>query len=372
MNELDLIPVDRLAAWLDDQGVASGPIEGLELLTGGTQNILARFARAGQGLVLRRPPRHPRPGAARTIEREVTVLAALAGSRVPHPRLRAAALDEATLGAVCYVMDEVAGFTATTSIPERVVADKDLQQRMGLAVVDALAEIARVDITESGLSSLGRVDGWLERQVDRWARQLDSYAEHPGWPGADLPGLREVTDWLRTTQPETFTPGLIHGDFHFGNVMLDVIDDAPIVTAVVDWELATVADPLLDLGHLLATWPNPHEPRTRGLAAVLPGLPDKAAIVARYSAGSRRDVTVVDWYHVLACYRLGIILEGTQARACAGHVPVELGERFHGVAQSLFEQAVQVIATTSHVDASSPPASPSSDPASTLSAGAPS
>lgn len=335
------VPLDRLVPWLDAQAVGDGPLSEVEILSGGTQNILMRFSRAGRGYVLRRPPAHKRERSDETMCREARVLAGLAGSAVPHPALVAACDDLDVLGCAFYVMEAVDGFTATVSIPGRISGDAAMHRVLGESIVDALAALGQVDPAAAGLAGLGRPDGWLDRQVRRWERQLESYAQLPGWPGPDLPGLPEVRDWLSRRAPAAWTPGLIHGDYHFGNVMFDPATARAV--AIVDWELATVGDPLLDLGHLLATWPDPAEHRTRGLATVLDGLPSRTEVVRRYAAQTTRDMGHMPWYHALACYRLGILLEGTHARACAGHAEQALGQRFHLVAQSLFDQAVSVI-----------------------------
>jgi aminoglycoside phosphotransferase (APT) family kinase protein len=210
---------------------------------------------------------------------------------------------------------------------------------MGLAMVDAIAALGALDIDALGLSDLGRADGFLERQVARWRRQLDSYANCAGWPGpAGIPDLDRVAAWLHAHRPAHFTPGLLHGDFHLANVMFRF--DAPELAAVVDWELATVGDPLLDLGWLLATWPRPdgshhHQNKIRPWD----GFPVADELVARYAARSARDVGAIRWYAVLACYKLGIILEGSHARACAGLATMETGQRLHRSAVALFERA---------------------------------
>jgi aminoglycoside phosphotransferase (APT) family kinase protein len=149
-------------------------------------------------------------------------------------------------------------------------------------------------------------------------------------------------EWLAGHLPAGWKPGLIHGDFHLGNIMFST--DEPCVAAVVDWELATIGDPLLDLGHLLATWPDPADPRRTPLPTPMPGLPDRRTIIERYARGSSRDLAAVDWYQALACYRLGIILEGTYARACAGKAPMQVGERLHAVAESLIDQGLRIVA----------------------------
>ena len=120
-------------------------------------------------------------------------------------------------------------------------------------MADAIGALASVDHVAVGLGDLGRFEGWAERQVGRWRKQLDGYSDLPGYPGPDLPGVDRVGEWLELHRPSDVRAGLMHGDFHFGNVL--VRRDAPELAAVVDWELVTVGDPLLDLGHLLATWP---------------------------------------------------------------------------------------------------------------------
>ena len=132
----------------------------------------------------------------------------------------------------------------------------------------------------------------------------------------------------------------MHGDYHLANVMYR--PDSGDLAAIIDWELATIGDPLLDLGWMLATWPDGSGAST---VSVTPweGFPTPAELVARYGAGSARDLSAVDWYHVLACYKLGILLEGTHARACAGKAPRDTGDRLHSRAIHLFDRAQALI-----------------------------
>jgi aminoglycoside phosphotransferase (APT) family kinase protein len=157
---------------------------------------------------------------------------------------------------------------------------------------------------------------------------------------AGIPDVERVASWLDRHRPDRWTPGLIHGDFHFANVLIR--RDAGAVAAIVDWELATIGDPLLDLGHLLATWPGPGSPMSVPGGAD-GGLPNRDEVVDRYAQGTERPLDAVDWYQVLACYRLGIILEGTHARAAAGLAPKEIGELLHAHTVALFEQAHRLI-----------------------------
>lgn len=341
MSVSDGVNLDALTAWMDAQGLGAGEVSLVARLAGGTQNILLLLERDARRYVLRRPPLHLRANSNETMRREARVLRALADSEVPHARLIAACPDETVLGAAFYLMEPVEGFNATSGLPQshRSAA---AQRAMGLSLVDALAALGRVDPVERGLSDFGKPDDFLARQTPRWLAQLEGYAQLAGWPGAQALGdIDAVSHWLEANRPAAFTPGLMHGDFHVGNVMFRL--DAPDVAAVVDWELATLGDPLLDLGWLLATWPEPGDP---GFMALDPwiGFPSAAELIDRYAAGSPRDLSAVGWYAVMACFKLAILLEGTFARACAGQASADLGQRMHERAAWLFDRARRWIA----------------------------
>ncbi len=333
------VDLESLAAWMSGQGLGSGAIVDAVRLTGGTQNILLRFSRDGRDYVLRRPPSHPRPNSNETMRREARVLTALAGTAVPHPGLIAACSDESVLGAAFYLMEPIAGFNPVSGLPALHAGSAAIQHRMGLALVEALAALGALDHVALGLADFGKPDRYLERQVARWQSQLDGYAEFAGWPGqAALGDVAAIGYWLDAHRPASFTPGVMHGDFHMANVMFR--EDGPELAAVVDWELATIGDPLIDLGWLLATWP---EPGDEGAVSVKPwiGFPTAAELVAHYAARSSRDAGAIGWYAVFGCYKLGILLEGTHARACAGKAPRDVGDRLHARSLWLFERAAR-------------------------------
>lgn len=333
---------NALRGLMDTMGIGSGPVEAVERLTGGTQNILVRFRRGEDVFVLRRPPLHPRQGNNETMMREARVLRSLAGSGVPHPRLIHACADETVLGAAFYLMEPIDGFNAVNGLPPFHAGDPRIRFEMGMALVDAAAALGAVDHVAVGLADFGKSEGFLERQVPRWLQQLEGYAGQAGWPGAAaIPGVDKVAEWLERWRPSEFRPGIMHGDFHLANVMF--CHDGPGIAAVVDWELATIGDPLLDLGWLLATWPEPDG--SGGAVATTPwqGFPDRDALIARYRARSDRDLTSLPWYAVLACFKLGILLEGSYARACAGKADRASGERLHGLTISLFDRALRLI-----------------------------
>jgi aminoglycoside phosphotransferase (APT) family kinase protein len=332
----------RVSAWMDEIGLPPGEIEKVQPLAGGTQNVLLQFRRGTMTYVLRRGPWHLRPRSNDAIRREMRVLAGLARTGVPHPALIAGCPDEVVLGdAAFYLMEAVDGFNASVALPALHAGDQDLRRAMGFAAVDALVALGNVDVDAVGLGDLGRPDGFLERQVPRWLAELESHRAHPGYPGPDIPGLSDVATWLEANRPVAFRPGLSHGDFHLANLMYRF--DGPDVAAVIDWEMATVGDPLLDLGWLLATWPVGGDPVLSGALGEAGGLPRRDELIARYCEQSTRDLSDVAWYEVLACFKLGIILEGTYARAFAGLAPRETGDLLHTVTLALFTRANSVV-----------------------------
>jgi len=337
------VDFEKLAAWMDAQRLPGAGIEKARVLSGGTQNILLHFERGGRPFVLRRPPPHLRRNSNETMRREARVLAAIADTDVPHPRFIAGCPEEDVIGASFYLMEPVEGFNPTTGLPPLHASDPSVRRAMGLALVDAIAALGAVDYLSVGLEGFGRPEGYLERQVNRWRAQLESYSELEGYPGPEIPGVERVAVWLESNRPSGFQPGILHGDYHLSNVMYR--PDGPELAAIVDWELSTIGDPLLDLGWLLATWPVEGGP-SAGSIGVQPwdGFPTADELVLRYRERTVRDLSAISWYGVLACYKLGIILEGTHARACAGKAPKATGDVLHATTVALFERALGWIA----------------------------
>ena len=325
------------------QGLGDGPIDTISAITGGTQNIMLRFTRSGREYVLRRGPLHLRPVSNSVILRETRVLRALADTDVPHAALIAVCEDTSVLGdAVFYLMEPVDGFNAGAGLPAPHATNSDIRHAMGLSMAGAAARLGAVDHVAVGLADFGKPDGFLERQVPRWFSELESYSKFDNYPGPDIGDVDAVATWLREHQPSTFTPGIMHGDYHAANVMFG--PHGPDVAAIVDWEMCTIGDPLLDLGWMLATWYRP------GLEPVLPnefmtagGLATPAELVEHYGRNTDRDLSNINWYAVLACFKLGIILEGTNARAAAGLAPREIGDILHTATVRLFDRALTIM-----------------------------
>ncbi|MDP1632520.1 MAG: phosphotransferase family protein [Caulobacter sp.] len=338
MNPADAIDLSRVAAWMDETGLPSGPISNAVELTGGTQNLLLAFDKGGQRFVLRQPPLHSVAGGDQTTRREVRVLGALARTDVPHARLVAACWDPKVSGAAFFLMEAIDGFNVGVGMPALHAGDPRIRRRMGLSIVEALAAIGRVDHVAVDLADFGKPQGFLERQVERWRAQFEDYSRYDGWPGpSGLPGVDIIGRWLDDHRPAGFKPGLMHGDFHIKNVLYR--HGSGDLAAVIDWELATIGDPMVDLGWLLATWPGHNGDYTVAQIEPWDGFPSGEELIAHYAALTGRDMRSVLWYQVFACYKLALILEGTFARACAGKAPRETGERLHGNALRLLARA---------------------------------
>ena len=337
---LDLPAVER---WMDSAGLGSGPVSHVRPVGGGTQNLMYRFERDGIGYVLRRGPRHPRPESDDALRREMTVLRALGDTGVPHPRLLGGCETPEVLGdSVFFLMEPVDGINAMVALSPDQQASADTRHRMGLSVVDALLTLDAVDPDEIGLGGMGRPDGFLERQVRRWLDQLDSY-RRMGYSGNEIPGVDTIAEWLDCHRPPAADPGLMHGDFHLGNLMF--APDSSKVVAIVDWEMCTIGDPLLDLGWLLAVWADAGA-RTDLMGSRLAeagGIATPDELIARYAAAGTRSLEHLDWYRVLACFKLGIVLEGTYVRSLAGLATPELGVEMHTRTLQLFERAHRLI-----------------------------
>ena len=332
-----------VAGWMSQQGLGEGPITDVAEITGGTQNIMLRFGRSGRDYVFRRGPRHLRPVSNTVILRETRVLRALADTGVPHAPLIAVCEDTSVLGdAVFYLMDPVDGFNAGAELPPLHASDAEVRHGMGLSMADAAAQLGAVDHAAVGLADFGKPDGFLERQVPRWLSELDSYSKLENYPGPDIGDVHAVANWLRENQPSSFKPGIMHGDYHAANVMFS--RTGPDVVAIVDWEMSTIGDPLQDLGWMLATWYRPgSEPVLPNELMTAGGLATPDELIERYARNTDRDVSRIDWYAVLACFKLGIILEGSHARAAAGMAPREIGDVLHTATVRLFQRALAIM-----------------------------
>ncbi|MHB9755984.1 phosphotransferase family protein [Streptomyces sp. BYX5S] len=310
--------------WLAAHVPGLVPPLAFDLVSGGRSNLTYRVTdAAGTVRALRRPPTGGVLSTAHDMSREWRFLTALAPTDVPVPRPRAYCADPSVTGAEFYVMDFVDG---TVGADRDAVRDwpHAARERAGASLVEVLAALHRIDPRDVGLEDMARPRGYVERQLHRWQRQV----HRSGAP--DLPLLDTVHDALLARVPAQ-TTGIVHGDFRPGN--LSFAPDGTVV-AVLDWELATLGDPLADLGWLVSTWERPGDtvpPTTAGPSAA-PGFPDRTELVDAYAKASGTDVSDLPYYVAFSRWRSACIGAGVAARFAAGvmgenELPVQELER---------------------------------------------
>jgi aminoglycoside phosphotransferase (APT) family kinase protein len=328
-----------LRRWVRQQGIGS-TVSDVEPLTGGSQNIVVRLRVDGRPMVLRRPPAHPRPTSDKTMQREIAVLRTVAGTPVPHPGLIAGCEDLGVLGVVFYLMEEVDGFNPGNEMDDAYVRDAGMRHHVGLSYAGSLAQLGNVAWEGSPLAALKRPGSFLARQVPQFLRLLESY-RHEKYSPESFPAVTELAQWLEANRPPDGEPGIMHGDAHLNNVLLR--RDRPELAAFIDWEMSTVGDPLLDLGWMLICWPLEPDPINAGSQlAALGGLASRQELLDAYLSAGGRKTSQLDWYLAMACFKLGIVIEGTWSRYLAGQASWEAGERLHSSAQNLIDLGTRV------------------------------
>ena len=337
-----LVDPERLARWMDDRNLPGrGEPIACHFITGGASNELFEIRRGDARMALRRPPRKVPAGRNESMLREYRVLSALRDTDVPHARVLAGCDDPQVLGACFYLMDYVDGWSCMATNGWPAPFDTDLDARSGLAfeLVNAIAKLARVDWRRHGLEGFGKPDGFHERQVDRWLAHWAAFRFR------ELPGIDEAAAWLRSYKPRAYRPGIQHGDYQFANVMYH--HGAPAqLAAIVDWEMATIGDPLLDLGWVVMGWPDPGEDRTNAGYVDYTGMPSRAELCERYARGSGLDTSEIDYYVVLARFKIALVLEGGYARYVKGGADNPKMAMFGGVVLDMARKAAELARTT--------------------------
>jgi aminoglycoside phosphotransferase (APT) family kinase protein len=320
------LDVAALQGWLEREcpELVTGPLSA-SLITGGKSNLTYTLSAGARDYVIRRPPLGHVLATAHDMGREYQVMDALAPTNVPVPRMLARCEDTEIIGAPFYIMEKVAGTPyGRASQLESLGADRTrtITERM----VDTLVALHAVDYTEVGLGNFGRPDGYLERQVARWKKQLD--ASH----SRDLPGMDELFFRLDGNVPATRGHAIVHGDFRLDNILVDADDR---VTAVLDWEMATLGDPLVDVAILIAyrqmAGDNPAEGVDAALISDAPRADGYLAadeLLERYSASSGRDVSAIDFHLAFAFFKIAVIVEGIHFRFVNGQTA---GAGFEGI-----------------------------------------
>ncbi|WP_017588482.1 phosphotransferase family protein [Nocardiopsis ganjiahuensis] len=317
-DELPGLDLDRLRAHLDREvpGLVAGPLGG-RVVAGGKSNLTYVVSDGAGSWVVRRPPLGHVLATAHDMPREYRVMTALSETAVPVPRTHLLCEDTEVLGAPFYVMEYVSG-TPFRTLDEIAPLGVEGVRRVADELVTTLGNLHAVDPEEVGLGDFGRPAGFLERQVRRWSKQLESSRSR------DIPGIDDLRDRLAAALPEQGAPAIVHGDYRLDNVL--VTGDGKL-TAVLDWEMATLGDPLVDLGLMLVYR---EQPVTGGgtPATSAEGFPSSAELVRMYAEASGRDVSRLGWYVAFGCFKLAVIAEGIHYRHSRG---LTVGAGFDGI-----------------------------------------
>jgi aminoglycoside phosphotransferase (APT) family kinase protein len=312
-----------------------------ELIGGGRSNLTYRVRMGDRDVALRRPPLGHVLPTAHDMRREFRVLSALAGGEVPVPRPIALCEDPAVNEQPFYVMEYRPGVVVGERIPDGFLTRPEERARAADAMIDTLVALHRVDFRAVGLADFGKPEGYLERQVRRWGKQWEANRTAP------LPEIDALLARLGAALPAHSDATLVHGDYRLGNLALDPVDPGRVV-AVFDWEMATLGDPLADLGYTLIYWLEPGEAggdRVGADAAAIstaPGFPSRRELVERYASASGRDVGAIDFYRVLALTKLAVIAEGILKRFQLGKTTGAGFDRMARAAEALAARALEI------------------------------
>ena len=310
-----LLVLEPLREFLDAHELGSGELS-VQPIGEGHSNVTYLIERAdGSELVLRRPPRPPLPPSAHDVVREARLLRALQDTPARVPDVLAVGADEAIIGSPFYVMEKIAGEPIVFSVPDALDNPAE-RERIAQELIEALVEIHAVDWRAVGLEGFGKPTGYLERQLRRFGGLWEINKTR------EIPAVARVTEWLGAHVPESGPATIVHGDYRLGNTMY--APGAPAhLAAVLDWEMATIGDPLADLGYLCMMWSEPGDPPgglrdALGRVTRAEGFPTRAGLIARYEELSGRSMRELRWYVTLAVWKSVVFMEGNYKRAQAG------------------------------------------------------
>jgi aminoglycoside phosphotransferase (APT) family kinase protein len=333
---------EAVSAWLREYlpGAADGGEFDFEIIGDGRSNITYRVTNGAGTWVLRRPPLGHIVATAHDMAREFKVLSGVAVAGFPAPRPIALCEDPSVNEHPFYVMEHVDGVIAVSSFPERFVETTVQREALSNALVDTLLQLHAIDYNAVGLGDFGRPEGYLERQVRRWAKQWEANKTR------ELPAIEELSRRLSRALPTSPAPTIVHGDYRLGNMILDRSNSGRVL-AVLDWEMSTLGDPLADLGYTLVYWGKPAGPRPETIRVYAEttsaaGFASREEIIDRYARGSGRDVSAIDFYVVFAYYKLAVITEGIHRRNIEGLAVGRDYERYTDSAAELAHYALDL------------------------------
>jgi aminoglycoside phosphotransferase (APT) family kinase protein len=342
---LDTIPVradeefdaHRVAQFLRANGLDVGALQ-VEQFPSGHSNLTYLLRSGAWEAVLRRPPLGPVPPRAHDMPREFRILHRLFPSFPLAPEPYVLCEDPSLIGAPFYVMERRRGLILDQDFPPSWQPDADLHHRIAESLVRVLVDLHNVDWRKAGLDDIGHPDGYMQRQVTGWIERFFHARTE------DIAGVEELTQWIAENRPESPQPTMIHNDYKLNNVLLD--SGAPSnITAVLDWEMATIGDPLSDIASLLVYWTEPGEADLMGgLKAVTsePGFPSRADVLEMYARASGRDVSQLNWYLAFSYFKVGVIIQQIYYRWRKGQTHDERFATHGALATHLIQQAAAV------------------------------
>jgi aminoglycoside phosphotransferase (APT) family kinase protein len=329
-----LLVIEPLREFLGDHGLDAPPV--LDAIPIGEGHSCVTFG-LSTGVVLRRPPRGPLPPSAHDVLREARLLKALEPTPVRAPAVLAVCPDPGVIGAPFYVMERIDGDVVTTSLPQRLDNPAE-RARIADELINALVELHTVDWTAIGLEGFGKPTGYLERQL----RRFTGLWEHNRT--RELEQVEQVGTWLADNMPHSPPATIVHGDYRLGNTMLAPAVPARLI-AILDWEMATIGDPLADLGYMMVHWTESGDPVgkfTLQSVTSLEGFPTRREVIARYEERSGRSMQALNWYVTLALWKAIVFMEGNYKRAIAGSTDDPYLKTFGEGVVELAERALDV------------------------------
>lgn len=340
VREGEGLPVEQLEAYLKENLPGLTGKLAVRQFPAGFSNLTYLLKIDGQEIVLRRPPFGARIKSAHDMGREYHILSHLVDvyEKVPRPLLYCQ--DESVLGAPFYIMTRMKGIILRSQMPEAMNPAPDLMSRISESFVDSLAELHSVDFQAAGLGDLGHPEGYVRRQVEGWAlRYFNARTD-------DIPEMESATNWLDANTPEESGAALIHNDFKYDNFVLDPEDWGRII-GILDWEMATIGDPLMDLGSSLGYWVQADDPEEiqalQFSPTTLPGNLTRGEVAERYARLTGANLEDIVFYYVYGLYKLAVIVQQIYARYSRGYTQDPRFADLIDAVRGCGRQAVQAI-----------------------------
>jgi aminoglycoside phosphotransferase (APT) family kinase protein len=331
VRDEERLDVAQLEPYLRERLPETGGAFSLHQFGGGHANLTYLVSFGDAEYVLRRPPLGPVAASAHDMRREHSVLSQLYRAFPIAPRSYLLCTDHSVIGSDFVIEERKTGIAVRRDLPPQFRDDAALAQRMGAMLIETLASLHRVDFRAVGLESLGKPQGYVERQLEGWIKRWDAArTEH----SSVATGL---TDWLRERMPQSRVAAIVHNDYKLDNMLLDPNDPSKI-TALLDWDMCTLGDPLMDVGYMLALWPEAGDPdawRAFAMPTWRPGFPTRAQATKRYAELTGFDTSAIGWYYVFNIFRFAVILQQIYQRYDRGQTHDERFKHFGDQANAL-------------------------------------